>query len=219
MKTWRGAGESETRVERLRLRPWTDPRLLLGVLLVLGATVLGARVYAAADDTVGHWSLAADVRAGDPVTEADLVATQVRLDDAGGERYLRVDDELPASLDAVQWATDLSAGALVDRDMLVPRSTAEALQVPVPVAAMAMPADLRSGDRIQVWVGSGPGEPDGEPAELVLDGVRVVDPGRGDDGALEGGERSVLLEVAPDRLTGEVVDAIATGHVTVVRLP
>ena len=43
---------------------WRNPRLLLGLVLVAGSVVLGARLLAAADDTVGVWAVARDLPAG-----------------------------------------------------------------------------------------------------------------------------------------------------------
>src|SRR3712207_7134950 len=45
-----------------RVRPprWLDLRLVLGVLLVLGSVLLGARVVGAADATVPVWAVAGD---------------------------------------------------------------------------------------------------------------------------------------------------------------
>src|SRR4051812_3672766 len=66
-----------------RVRPprWLDLRLVLGVLLVLGSVLLGARVVAAADATVPVWSAAGDLAAGTVLTADDLVPVDVRLDD------------------------------------------------------------------------------------------------------------------------------------------
>ena len=49
-----------------RVRPprWLDLRLVLGVLLVLGSVLLGARVVGAADATVPVWAAAGDLAAG-----------------------------------------------------------------------------------------------------------------------------------------------------------
>ncbi len=46
-----------------RVRPprWLDLRLVLGVLLVLGSVLLGARVVGAADATVPVWAAAGDL--------------------------------------------------------------------------------------------------------------------------------------------------------------
>src|SRR4051794_1798143 len=70
-----------------RVRPprWLDLRLVLGVLLVLGSVLLGARVVTAADATVPVWSAAGDLAAGTVLAEHDLVAVSVRLDDVAGQ--------------------------------------------------------------------------------------------------------------------------------------
>ena len=72
-----------------RVRPprWLDLRLVLGVLLVLGSVLLGARVVTAADATVPVWAAAADLAPGTVLSDADLVAVSVRLDDVA-QSYL-----------------------------------------------------------------------------------------------------------------------------------
>ena len=69
-----------------RVRPpsWLDLRLVLGVLLVLGSVLVGARVVTAADATVPVWSAAGDLAAGTVLEADDLVAVDVRLDDVAG---------------------------------------------------------------------------------------------------------------------------------------
>ncbi len=224
MKTWRGAGprrmgEPGVRAERLRLRPWTDPRLLLGVLLVLVATLLGARLAAAVDDREAYWAVDASVRAGDAVSRSHLTQVRVRLDDTTAGRYLRIDDELPGAIAELQWARDLGDGTLVQAADLVPRSTAASRQLPVAVADGAAPDDLARGDLVEVWVGAAPGDQAPRKARKVLEVARVLRIG-GTSGSLEGaGGRSVLLEVAPEALRGEVVSWVAAGHVTLVRVP
>lgn len=216
MKTWRGAG---AQAERVRLRPWTDPRLLLGVLLVLGATVLGARAFAAADDTVAYWTTSHDVRAGHRLTRDDLVPIDVRLTPGAGDLYVAAADTLPDEIDQLQWAQDLPAGALVARHDLEARATASSRQLPVAVAVGSMPRDLRRGDHVEVWVGAAPGDDQPEPARRVLEDVTVLRAGAGDR-AIEGaGTRSVLLQVPPDALGGDVVSAVSAGHVTLIGLP
>src|SRR3954468_16062952 len=69
-----------------RVRPprWLDLRLVLGVLLVLGSVLLGARVVSAADATVPVWAATGDLAPGTELTADDLVPVDVRLDDAAG---------------------------------------------------------------------------------------------------------------------------------------
>ena len=79
---------------------WRDPRLWVGVAIVAACVVAGARLLAAADDTVAVWAVSSDLGPGDQVTADDLVSERVRFaDDADLDRYFTVDDELPADLE------------------------------------------------------------------------------------------------------------------------
>ena len=69
------------RATRSRRPGWRNPRLLLGVVLVAGSVVLGARVLAAADDTVGVWAVSRSLPAGAAVEDGDLERRQVRFPD------------------------------------------------------------------------------------------------------------------------------------------
>ncbi|MGA8988544.1 hypothetical protein [Aeromicrobium sp.] len=219
MSNWRGPGESgKARAQRLRIRPWRDPRLLVGVLLVLGATILGAKVVAASDDSVQYWSMSASVRPGDPVDRDALRATSVRLSDATDGNYLRVDEEFEAPLDQLVWAHRVEAGSLVDKSAVVRASRAARSQLPLSVAEGAAPADLARGDLVDVWVGPRPDEEPRHVAKRVLASVRVAE--SGGDSAARGGSlaRTVLVNVAATQLEGSVVGTVAAGHVTLVRV-
>ena len=74
--------DAATPAQRVRRPGWRDPRLWIGVVLVAGCVVAGARMLAAADDTVQVWAAASDLGAGDRLTEDDLVAQRVRFADA-----------------------------------------------------------------------------------------------------------------------------------------
>lgn len=200
------------------MRPWRDPRLLFGVLLVLAATVLGGRLAAAADDTVEYWSVRSAAAPGDTPTKDDLVPTRVRLGADVAGTYLRTDDELAAPLDDLVWAHAVDEGALVSRSDLVPRSTTSRVQLPLSVTDGAAPADLRRGDLVDVWVGPGPGDEPGQEAVRVLEAVRVRQ--TGDDAAAASGSlaSTVLVEVERSRLRHTVVSTVAAGHVTLVRV-
>ena len=79
---------------------WRDPRLWIGIVLVAASVVVGARVLAAADDTVQVWAAAGDLGAGQRVEADDLVAQRVRFADRDAlAGYFTVDDELPADLE------------------------------------------------------------------------------------------------------------------------
>jgi hypothetical protein len=218
MTNWRGPGRSGRTASRLRIRPWRDPRLILGVLLVLVATVLGGRLAAAGDDRVEYWAVSSAATPGDAVSPDDLRPAKVRLPSGSADSYIRTDEEFDAPLDELVWAHPLAPGSLVGKDSLVARSSASRGQLPLNVAAGAAPSDLAKGDVVDVWVGPGPGDEPGGGAVRVLEGVRVL--GTGDEGTTTGGSLSqtVLVDVDESQLGTDVVSAVATGHVTLVRI-
>lgn len=211
------AGPGGAMAPRLRQQPWTDPRLLLGVLLVLGSTVLGATVVEAADDARGYWALRRDVQPGDPVRRADLVESHAKVSDGVARTLLRTDHPLPARLESLRWGRAARSGALVERAALAAEGSVGTAELPLAVSVGAAPDDLRGGERVDVWVGPGPeesgsGTTDG--ARLVLSEVSVV--GTGSLRAA-GGARTVLVDVADQELDGATVAALTAGHVTIVR--
>ena len=202
---------------RLEHQPWRDPRLILGVLLVLVSTVLGAAALAAGSSTAGYWAVRSGVRAGDPVERTDLVRAEAHLPDDAARHLLPTDEALPARLDDLVWARDVGDGALVTRAALADRHHGGVTELPLTVTSGAAPADLRRGDRVDVWVGPGPGDDTGQKSDRVLRDVRVVSSGGA--AAVRGAlSRTVLVDVSDAELSGAVVSTVAAGHVTIVRL-
>ncbi len=181
---------------------------------MLGAAVLGARTVAAADDRVTYWAVAEDVAAGSSVSTDQLATTRASLEGPVAEGVVQTDDELPAPLDELRWAEDLPAGTLLSSNHLDRAEEVRTTQLPLSVASGAAPDDLARGDLVDVWVGPAPGEPTVEPAELVLEAVRVVGEGAGVEGA---STLTVVVELGEMVLDGEVVAALGAGHVTLVR--
>ena len=219
---WRGPDDpgqkKRATASRLRIRPWRDPRLLIGVLLVLGSTILGARLVAAGDDTVRYWALDHQVAPGDPVSADDMVAVRVHLSDSLSDHYIRADEEFSAPLDSLQWGERGAGGTLVERSSLLSKATVGRSQLPLSVASGASPADLERGDLVDVWVGPGPGDNSRDEAVRVLRAVRIVE--TGDESASVGGSlaQTILVDVADATLGGSVIGTVASGHVTLVRV-
>ncbi|WP_456698267.1 hypothetical protein [Aeromicrobium sp. P5_D10] len=218
MTNWRGSDKSGKPTTRLRLQPWKDPRLLIGVLLVLGATVLGARVLSGGDGAVEYWAVRDQVASGERVQEADLEPARVTLSGSTADNYIRVDEEFVAPLDQLVWAHDVAAGSLLVKAALVESGDRRRGELPLNVAAGSAPADLGRGDSVDVWVGPGPGDQGAGKASQILEAVRIVQ--SGDDGVAAGGDlaQTVLVEVDQQDLDASVIAAVASGHVTLVRV-
>jgi hypothetical protein len=201
---------------RLTRRRWRDPRLWVGLVLVAASVVAGARVLAAADDTVGVWVLARDVVSGAPLTSDALAVRQVRFtDDATAAQYLPASTRVPGGL---VLARDVSAGEMLTRDSLT-TSRGTAFELPVVVGPGGAPEDLQTGDVVDVWVGPQAGSGESAPARPMLTAVPVVSAARSAGPLGEAATRQVLLGVdedAPESL-GPLLGQMSSGTVVLVR--
>lgn len=212
-----GSGSARP-VRRFNASPWRDPRLIAGVLIVLASTALGGWAIAAADDTDAYWATRTSVRAGDAVHRDDLVAVRAKVPSRTARGLVRTTEALPARLADLRWAADARAGALVTSESLVPR--ARAVELPVTVAAGGMPADVRSGDRVDVWAvpdRAGSGTETAPRARRVLSRVRVVSRSAG-SGVSAGPGVTVVVDVAGRDLDAALMGALSTQRLTMVRV-
>ena len=130
---------------RTRTPGWRDPRLWVGVVVVAGSVLLGARVVGAADDTVTVWAAAEELPAGAPLRPDDLVAARVRFaDEADLAAYLPTSQELPA--DAVL-GRSVGAGELVPGAALGAGGDSDLLQLAVAVEPEQLARAVAAGSR------------------------------------------------------------------------
>ncbi len=207
--------ESPT-AQRLALRRWRDPRLWVGLVLVASSVLVGQRVLAAADDTVGVWALTRDVGAGAPLTADALAVRRVRFSDAGTLRaYLPAARPVPPGSVVTH---DLAAGELLARASITGVEAAP-FELPVVVDSAGAPDDLDIGDVVDVWVGPAAGSGSDLPARQMLTGVPVVGTVRASGPFGDTAARQVLLgldERAATRL-GPLLGEMSSGSVVLVR--
>ncbi len=189
---------------RLRRARWHDPRLIIGVLLVLGSVLMGTRVIAAADDTVPVLVAAADLAPGQPLTP-DLVETRDVLLGDNIDRYL---------------TGTVGRGYVVVRAVgegeLLPRSSIAAANddrtlryLTIPVVAAEMPVGLAGGDLVDVWQ-IPPTDAGDRTATRVLSSVGVTDADSAAGGlTTAGGQARVTLAITDvTRSSTELHEAI-----------
>jgi hypothetical protein len=193
---------------------WRDPRLAVGVALVCLSVLVGARVLASADDTVAVLAARGDLVAGQRVGSEDLVEVRLRFtseDDA--DRYLAAGDELPR--DAVL-LRPVGPGELVPRTSL---STEDGglVEVPLSVEPGRVPASVRAGSVVDVWVTAA--DDGGRRSEELLSEVSVLSVSRG-TGLGAGGMRQVVVGIPSEDESSldEVVGRLG-GSLVVVRRP
>lgn len=133
------------RPRRIATPSWLDARLVVGVMLVLGSVVVGARVVANAGHTYPAVVARSDLAVGTVLTSGDLTVARVQLPGHGSGVYVsRLDDAVGKQLSrAVSSGELVPAAALAERD--------ERTTVTVPLAADAAPT-LHKGQRVEFWV-------------------------------------------------------------------
>lgn len=199
---------------RLARARWTDPRLLVGVLLVAFSVLIGSRVVAAADDSRSVWALTHDVVAGTTVTRADVTIRQVRLDGALNP-YLEASGAAPVG---VVLRRDLAAGELLPAAAVSSADREPEGLVTVPVGHDRLPLGLAPGQRVDVYGAVAPTAV-GKPAHqaLTVGGARVeqVEDAAGRYSA--GGQSRVVLAV-PAAKVPILLSSIGAGSVDLVRV-
>ncbi len=198
------------RARRLAPPSWRDPRLLVGVALVLGSVVLGGRAVAEARGTEAVWALARPVGAGTALTAEDLRAVQVRLDPATADAYVAAEQRLAPGVVALR---GLGTGELLPRAALGGGADVSGRVVALPLDAVP-DEEVVEGGRVDVWV-TWPADPAERGAlpepELLAEAADVagVRPLTGGLGAARVAEVRVLLgpAVLPRALQALAVDA------------
>jgi Flp pilus assembly protein CpaB len=175
---------------------WRDPRLAAGILLVFGSVLVGARVLAGADDTVAVLAAARPLAAGQALTADDLQTVRLRFqDEAEADRYLAGST---AAVEGTVLVRAVGEGELVPRAAL--GGTTEGLvELPLSIDPGRVPASVRVGSVVDVWVGDSPEsrEPGSGPsAEKVLTSVPVLAATRGAGGV--SGTRQVVVGIPDD---------------------
>jgi hypothetical protein len=204
-----------------RSRPpgWRNPRLLLGLVLVAASVVLGARLLASADDSVPVWAVSRDLPAGAAVSAGDLERRLVRFPDStSADSYLSADDVLPSGSTLRR---EVSAGDLLPRSALARDDGPALVEVPIGVASDDLPATVRQGSHVDVWVTPKVSAVEGQrpTATKVLDDVVVVAVPRAADRLAPQSTRQLIIGVPESRTAslGTALGSISDGHVVIAR--
>lgn len=178
---------------------WRDPRLWIGLLIVAGSVVLGARLLAAADESVPVWAVVGDHGAGAPVGSDDVVAVRVRFSDDGDlDRYLPADEPLP---DGIVLARPIGGGELLPRAAIDADPDAGTVQVPLDLDPSRVPPSVGAGSVVDVWVGGTGVRGNRVAGEVVLSAVTVVAAPPVEESFAVTGTRQLVLAVAEDDVT------------------
>ena len=197
---------------RLRRPRWRDPRLLVGLVLVLASVAGVVALLTAAQRTQTYWAAARDLAPGSPVDAAAFVPAEAQLGDAAG-LYLSTDRPAPAGQ---------VVGAVVRRGEFVPAGVMApvdpARRRPVGVAlAEPLPTGVGVGDRVDVWAAAPKKDGRGhQPPERLAAGVEIAE--RSEEAGGLGGTATTRLQLmADEELLPRLLDAkTSDARITVV---
>ncbi|WP_346925340.1 hypothetical protein [uncultured Arthrobacter sp.] len=132
---------------RLKKPSWKDPKLIVGILLVLASVAGVISLVGAADQTAEAYTAREAIAVGEELTVDKLNRVRVRLGDLE-QHYLTP---------ATGVADGLVAAQRIGKDQLVPRESFGQLdgldRKPVAVTIdEALPAQAVAGSRVDVWV-------------------------------------------------------------------
>lgn len=193
-----------------RLGPprWRDRRLVLGVVLVLVAVLLGARLLSSRSATSAVLVAARPLPAGHPLVAGDLAVRQVRLGSTGAAYWPAAD---LAGLTGHPVTSAVAAGDLLPRSAVADRADPEPTRVvSLPVQPARLPT-LAVGDLVDVFATTKATATEPGSTVAVLRGVRYL--GGGDAGG--SGAVSIRVAVPVDR-TAAVVRASEVASLDVV---
>lgn len=205
------------RASRLPTPRWLDARLVIGVLLVLVAVVVGARVFASAGRYTNVYVARHALVPGEHLSAGDLSVGQVRFSGEGGS-YVSVAGAAPTGYLVTRY---VAAGEFVPLTALSSASSAPAASryVTVPVMPGHLPANLEHGDLVDVYVTPKVAAGDRVPPPAgVLFAVAVDSDDGGSQSLSAGSTVAVVLDV-PAAKVATMIHAVESGTIDLARVP
>jgi hypothetical protein len=177
---------------RLKRPSWKDPRLLVGVLLVLASVVGVISLVGSADRTTEVYAARDSIAVGEKLTPDNVIRAKVRLGETE-ENYVTVESGLPEGLVAVQ---------RIGKNQLVPKESLgkvdELDRKPVAVTIEeTLPAQAVAGTRVDVWVALPDARNGFSEPKLLLPGAEIAQVSTGST-ALGSSRNTVLMVLVAD---------------------
>jgi hypothetical protein len=193
-------------IPRTRRRRVPDPRLVVGLVLVLASVAGVVALLRAADSTVGVYAASAALVPGQHVSASDLVQRDVVLDGAD-RHYVRV-GSLPAGGLVIR--TPVAAGELVPASAVGDAAKSGLTSMVVSVDG-EVPSQIRAGAAADLWAAptSDSGDRPAEPPSVLVSGAVVAEVRTG-SGLVAGDGVDVEL-LLPQTRVARVLQAQADG--------
>lgn len=187
---------------RLRRPRWKDPRLIVGIVLVVASVLMGALLVSRLSETTPVLVARSPMVPGDPISTADLAVVEMRLGEQT-DLYAGSVDSIPAGAVATR---TVQAGELLPMSAIGQASDVTLRPVVIPVDA-TVAESVVPGATVELWH-TAPTSTDSEEAQAVMlvpgAVVRRIDEGS------SLGMRSMAVEVlVPSGSVGEVLEVLS----------
>ncbi|WP_394938894.1 hypothetical protein [Psychromicrobium sp. YIM B11713] len=177
---------------RLRKPSWKDPRLMIGVLLVLVSVAGAVLLLGSADQTTDAYVSQGNIAVGQKIEQSKLNRVKVRLNDVQSSYYL-ANEVIPKDAVAVQYIPQgqlIAKHSVAQADLLGRKPVAIDLEQELPLSAAA-------GDRVDIWIAAADSSPDAVP-KLLLPNTEIAALHKGKNG-LSGNTPDVLYVLVDDQ--------------------
>ena len=177
---------------RLKKPSWKDPRLLVGVLLILASVVGVISLLGSADKTTEVFVAREAIAVGEKLTPDNVSRVKVRLGEVESH-YITAESGMPDGVVAVQ---------RIGKDQLLPRESLGAVDLldrkPVAVTVQeALPEQAVAGTRVDVWVSMPDARNGFAQPKLLLPGAEIAEVSPGST-ALGSSKSTVLMVLVGD---------------------
>lgn len=201
---------------RLGAPRWLDVRVGGGILLVLVAIVVGARVFSAADRYSLVWAAAQNLSPGQQLTSSDVTAVRVRLGGVGGN-YISASRPMPGGYVVV---APVGPHDLLPVDAVGPAgATPSERIVAVPVTTGHFDPALTPGSVVDVYLTVKNASGTATSTRLVLAGATVQARESGAASFGSAGSTVTVLLAVPVAAVSTVVGAVEAGSLDLVDVP
>lgn len=195
--------ETSAASARLKRPSWKDPRLLVGILLVLASVAGVVFLVGSADQTTEVYAARDGIAVGEALTEQNVVRAKVRLGDAE-QHYITAESGLPKGTVAVQ---------RIGKDQLVPRASLGEVddldRKPVAITVDGtLPAQVIAGARVDVWVAQPDAKNGFSEPKLLLPGAEIAEVTAGST-TLGSAKNTVLMVLVEDSRMPAILGAQA----------
>lgn len=195
--------DAATTGARLKPPSWKDPRLLVGVLLVLASVVGVISLVGSVDQTTEVYAARDSIAVGEKLTSDNVVRAKVRLGETQ-QHYVTVEAGLPDGLVAVQ---RIGKNQLVPKESLANVDALDRKPVAVSIDE-ALPPQAVAGTRVDVWVALPDARNGFNEPKLLLPGAEIAQVTTGST-TLGSSRNTVLMVLVADSQMPAILGAQA----------